>query len=142
MNKLEMITKLADAGIHQLRSGESVGDALDYVEGKRRERVGHKIKADDGRVLDKNEIIAESNKEAFGKTIGERPTFISDDTCVEDLTEEELSCYEDFRNDTTKVGVLLPCEYCGKLMRADYEGQYEIFNCDGCHKYAVWDNCM
>jgi len=142
MNKLEIITKLANSGIYQLRSGESVGNALDYVEGSRTERVGYKIKSDTGRLLDKNEIIAESNKEAFSKSIGERPIFINDDTCAEDLTEEELKLYEDFREDKTKVGVLLPCEYCGTLMRADFEGQYKIFNCDGCHKYAVWDNCM
>lgn len=44
MTKKEIIDFLASHGIHQLNAGESVQDALDYVNGVRAFRVGCQVR--------------------------------------------------------------------------------------------------
>lgn len=128
--------ELADHGIYQLRKGESAKDALDYVHGKLPFRVGYKFKTDDGQVLSKNEIIAESNKEAFSKTvtIPDYEEFDPETTSVEDA--------EDYREDSTKPGVLEPCMYCGKALRIDEGTTWDILNCEDCMGVAILKNCL
>lgn len=122
----ELKQRCNDNGIYQLRKGETLQDALNYLDGKLPERVGYKIKTDSGRPLDKNEIIAESNKEAFAKsvTIPDYEEFDPDTTNLEDA--------EDYREDSTKPGVLEPCMYCGKALRIDEGTTWDILNCEDC----------
>jgi len=135
MTKNEIITKLANAGITQLRNGESVGDALRYVEKEIPFRKGHIV----GR--DKNETIFLNNKEAFSKCFT-RPNLIDED--INTIPSEVLNKLEDWRENKNEIGVLQPCQYCGVAMRCDEEGQYEIFTCESgdCGNSAIWDNCM
>ncbi|MFA5409373.1 MAG: hypothetical protein WC343_11435, partial [Bacilli bacterium] len=65
MTILEGKQRVRDAGINQLRKGETLKDALDYLDGKIVTRKGYDFKHDDGRLMSKNEIIRASNKEAF-----------------------------------------------------------------------------
>lgn len=130
--------ELADHGIYQLRKGESVKDALDYIHGKRPFRVGYQIKADNCRVLSKNEVIAASNKEAFSKSVT-IPDYEPFDLATK---VEEITGVDDYREDTSKPGVLEPCMYCGKALRIDRETQYDILNCEECMGVAILKNCL
>lgn len=144
MNKVEIIDKLSKHGIHQLRKGETVKDALDYVDGKRRSRKGYKHKKRDGSAMSKNEIISASNKEAFARTI-KNPVPSTSSFCgvpVEDIHPEDLEGIEDYRQDTTKVGEIEGCHYCNEPLRVDKEGCYDILNCEDCHSFSVMVNCM
>jgi len=136
MTITEIKEKLAEHNIYQLRQGESIQDALNFVDGKLPERVGYKIKTDSGRKLDRNEIITESNKEAFSKsvTIPEYEEFDPATTRMEDC--------EDYRDDTTKPGVLEPCMYCGVALRIDEGTEWDILNCEECMSVAILKNCM
>src|ERR1700755_3601543 len=103
MTFTEIKERLAEHGIYQLRKGESIQDAVDYIDGKLHERVGYKIKTDSGRPLDKNEIIAASNKEAFIKSFSEPEyeEFDPETTKLEDAVG-------DYRDYVTQPGVLEP----------------------------------
>jgi hypothetical protein len=133
---VELKKRCNDGGIYQLRKGESLQDALDYLDGKIPSRVGHKTKSDSGRKLSRNEVIAESNKESFSKgvTIPEYVEF--------DGNTKLKDAYEDQREDETKDGVLEPCMYCGKAIRIDAYEQWDILNCEDCMGVAILKNCM
>lgn len=138
MNKKEAIQKLNDNGIYQLRKGETLADALESINNKT-QRKGYEYRNSDGSLMSKNKIIAEANKEAFGKSIRE-PEYIGyeeDDYDVEDITGRD-----DYRSDMTKLGGIQPCKYCGKALRVDEGANYEILNCEDCSSYAIWCNCM
>ena len=135
-----MIDKLAAAGITELRAGETVGNALDYVDKKIPFRKGHIVGKN------KHETIFLNNKEAFSKTFT-RPFYHESSLIEQDINTipiEVLESMEDYRENTDEIGVLQPCQYCGLAMRCDEEGQYDIFNCNSrdCHSTAIWDNCM
>lgn len=136
---IEIRKRLNDAGIYQLRKGETVKDAIDYLDGKLPGgRKGFQIKRDDGSKMTENEIRQSSQKEAFAKHCSE-PEYIH-----HDLTNVEISKLEDYRNDYSKQGVIEPCQYCGKPLRTDYEGQYDILTCESpkCGDWAILKNCM
>ncbi len=141
MNKSELIKKLNDHGIHQLRKGETLQDAIDYIEGKRVGRVGYDYKKDSGSLMSKNEIIAASNKEAFAKSGAATPPDYNEFD-QDDYTEEDYSSLEDYRNDTTKTGELQPCQYCGTALLVDEDADWDILNCEDCHSHAIYVNCM
>lgn len=139
MTKLEAIEKLNGAGIHQLRQGESLKDALDYVDGEIASRKGHQVKFDNGKKMDRNQIIGASNREAFAKTVV-KPEYVGGD--VDDYDEDEYYTLEDNRENTDVIGELQPCQYCGTMLHVDKGSNYDILNCDDCMTYAIWDNCM
>lgn len=131
-----MIDKLASFGIHQLNAGESISDALDYVDGKMVSRKGHRIYSDSGRKLSRNEIIAAANKEAFSKTVRE-PEWVG---C--DIETVDINTLEDYRENLNENGEVQECQYCGTGLRVDKGAQFDILNCASCHNYAVLKNCM
>lgn len=140
MNKRQIIEKLAEAGITQLRKGETVGDALRYVDKEIPFRKGHIV----GR--DRNETIFLNNKEALSKSFT-RPEYNGSsliDQDINSIPSDVLDSLEDWRENKNAIGVLQPCQYCGVAMRCDEEGQYEIFTCESgdCTNSAIWDNCM
>ncbi len=140
MNKHEIIEHLHERGIHKLRTGETVQDALDYVHGKISFRKGHI----EGR--DKNETIQLNNKEAFMKTFI-KPEYEGDGLLEMDINEipkETLNKLYDCRDNTNEIGVLEGCHYCGTAIRCDEYDQYEILNCEDkdCRSYAIYVNCM
>lgn len=137
MKREEYVKKIEDNGIYQLRYGETISDAMDYINGDRLERKGYDIKADDGRDLTKNEIIGRSNKEAFAKmvTYPEKKLISYDD-------DYEVIEGNDEREDLSKKGVVEECQYCGEPIRIDEDSDYTILNCDDCMNVAIWDNCM
>lgn len=135
MNKQQMIDKLSDKGIHQLNCGESVGDALDYIDGKLPQRKGYRIKSDSGRPLDRNEIIATSNKEAFAKSV-RTPEWIG-----YNHSDPTVLPKEDQRQDETKPGIIQECMYCGVPILTD-DKDFDILNCESCMSYAILKNCM
>lgn len=132
----QMREKCNKHGIYQLRKGETLQDALDYIDGKLPKRKGFKFKTDSGRLLDKNEIIAASNREAFAKTVT-RPEYNEFDP-----DEIDIESCEDYREDSTKPGVLEPCQFCGKALRIDRETQYDILNCEDCMGISILTNCL
>lgn len=145
MNIQQAREKLHKAGIYQLRHGESLQDALDYVDGKIR-RKGYKIKHDDGRRMTKNEIIAESYREAFCRTITE-PEYV--ERPLEN--PDDVRPINDYRSDFTKRGVLQYCYFCGESMRIDANEEmtedYEepptsLDNCEDCMSVAIKHNCL
>lgn len=139
MTKKEIIDFLASHGIHQLNAGESVQDALDYVNGVRAFRVGYQVRVNmpAGRRLSEHEIIAASWKEAFSKTVSE-PEWVG----APDEEEIDIDSLEDYRCDTSCVGEVDYCQYCGKPLRVDKVGCYEILNCEACHPWSVLHNCL
>lgn len=144
MTKEEAIKKCNDAGIYQLNAGESLQDCLDHIDGKLPSRKGYRFKADNGRRLSRNEIITEANKEAFCKTVRtpEYKDHPFTSLPIDQIPAEAWNAMEDYRESKDQIGVVLPCQYCGTPIRADYEGQYDIFNCDDCHGHAILKNCM
>ena len=142
MTKPEIIKKLNDNGIFQLRKGESIQDALDYVDGKLSgSRKGYDIKSDDGTLLSKSEIMARSNKEAFSKYVT-TPEYLESGNELSDYSNKEIENLEDCRENKNHIGIIKPCDYCGTDLRADVNENWEIFNCDSCMSYAILKNCM
>jgi hypothetical protein len=145
MNKLEMIDKLAKNGIHVLNKGESIADALAFVDGEIASRKGFRDKFDSGKPMTKNQQIMNSNKEAFLKSCP--PVEYNQDT-VEHIDDISL----DYREDTSSRGRILNCYYCGTAMRVDggdseehdYEPAESIEHCDdkACFSNAIRVNCM
>jgi hypothetical protein len=137
MNKLEIIAKLAENGIHQLRKGESVQDALDSVENGT-PRIGYDFKHRDGRLMTENEIKSASWKEAFSKTV-RTPEYVGGS---DEINIEDIPAVDDFRDDMSKVGEIQECQYCYKPVRTDEGAHFEIINCEDCMSYAIHQNCM
>lgn len=137
MNKTDAINKLAEHGIHQLRKGESLSDALESVENGTG-RKGYEFKQSDGSLMSQNEIIAASNKEAFAKTVRVPEHIAHPD--VEDI--EDITGEDDFRDDMTKPGEIQECMYCSKPLRVDEGAEFDILNCSDCMSYAIYKNCM
>jgi len=86
--------------------------------------------------LNKNQIIAESNKEAFMKFT---PTEFNEEK-VEDI--DDIVDNKDFRNNKDKRGVVINCYYCGDCIRVDGEGEDypdvdELIHCESCMKDAI-----
>lgn len=136
MNMQEIIERLNAAGIYQLYHGESVVDALRSVENGTA-RVGYECKHRDGRLMDHNEIIAASNKEAFTKMV-RTPEYRS----YPEVNVETITGEDDQRTDESKIGEIQSCQYCGKPLRVDEGMVYDILNCDDCMSYAILHNCM
>jgi hypothetical protein len=136
MNKSEIVEKLNNAGIYQLRKGESVADALDSIENGTA-RIGYEFKHSNGTPMSQNAIISASNKEAFAKSVQVPERMDHGDVDIEDITGED-----DFRDDLTKVGEIQECQYCSKPLRVDEGATFDIINCSDCHSYAVYQNCM
>lgn len=140
MGQMEQIRKrLNDAGIFQLRKGESVQDAIDYLDGKiPGGRKGYQIKKDSGEPMTGREIRQASQKEAFSKQCSE-PEYKE-----HNLSMVDINSLEDYRNDTSKDGVIERCQYCGTPVRTDYDGQYDILTCESpkCIDWAILKNCM
>lgn len=88
-----------------------------------------------------NEIIMESNKEAFFKRVSPKEY-------VEDYVEniEDIPESHDFREDKEHRGAIANCYYCGTCIRIDglddYETHDSLTHCDDCMNNAIWENCM
>lgn len=142
MNLSEAKKKLNDAGIYQLNKGETLRDALNHVE-KGTPRKGYKIRASNGRLLTKNEIIHHENKAAFAKS------FTPSEYLRDDEYEDAEEVYEDKREDKSVRGLLCRCYYCGISMRidgweggVDYEDEQPEVHCDGCTNDAIMKLAM
>lgn len=141
MNMKEAKELLAQHGIYQLNKGESLKDALNHVlEGTL--RVGYKVKHDDGRSMDKNQIIMTENKAAFARSF--TPAEYHEDFVeeIDDVTSEN-----DLREDRTKRGMMVNCYYCGDVIRIDGEGKdYQRTipedHCSDCTNDAIMNLCM
>ena len=138
MNIGEAKKLLKENGIHHLNKGESLGDAVDHVlNGSIRK--GYKIKANNGRKLTRNEIIAHENRVAFSKSF--TPTEFSQDEVesIDDILDEN-----DLREDKSKRGVVINCYYCGNCLRIDgfdgaedYDSPEPEIHCENCMNNAI-----
>ena len=143
MNKTQIIKKCNDAGVYHLRHGETAKDALDYIDGELPSRKGYQYRKDnpEGTLMNKNEIISASNREAFMKSLpSERPEY--QDYDIDDIKEADYIDFEDYRNNLEVVGELQNCEYCGAPLHVDKGSKFDIINCEECHLFAIADNCM
>ena len=125
MNIKECREKCYDNGIYQLNQGETLADALRYIE-KGGSRKGYKIKDDYGRLLTDNEVIEIENKIAFLKSFTPAIFKKEEVESINDITGEL-----DLREDKTKRGLILCCYYCGDCMRVDADAS------DACEDYGV-----
>jgi hypothetical protein len=132
-----------DHGIFQLNKGESLADAIDHIQNGT-PRKGYKFKADNGRLLTKNEIIRNENKEAFRKSF-RQPEFVEDE--VDDI--DDILESNDFRENKEARGVILLCYYCGTCLRVDgYDGAEDYdspepeIHCEDCMSAAIWNLAM
>jgi hypothetical protein len=126
---------LDDNGIKQLRKGETLQDAIDFINNDIPSRKGYKYKNNKGERLSENTIIREANKESFKKSVVS-PEY------VEDVVKNVEDVEEDFREDKNKVGKIEHCQYCGKSLRADENSNFDIINCEECMDVAILDNCL
>lgn len=139
MNLLDAKKKLAKNGIYQLNKGESLKDALDFVDNKI-PRKGYKYKRDDGSLMSKNEIISNENKEAFHRSFTPA-TFSKDEVeCIDDIPAAD-----DFREDKSRRGNIINCFYCGSCIRVDgydlvehdYDTPEDTIHCESCMNDAI-----
>lgn len=145
MNKLETIDKLNNAGIYQLRKGETLKDALDYLDGKLISRKGYQYKTNSGRLMDKNEIVTASNKEAFSKSVTSKEFLNDSIENIDDISEEN-----DLRDNKNERGIIANCYYCGICIRVDcdnieikdYPPIDSLVHCNDCMNNAIMSNCM
>lgn len=140
MNVKEAKTFLHDHGIYQLNSGETLADALDHVQNGT-PRKGYKVRADNGRILSKNEVLMHENKAAFNRSFTPKE-FHSDE--VEDI--DDISDSNDYRESKGERGVIIQCFYCGDCLRVDacsvdddedYGPPQDTLHCDGCMNSAI-----
>lgn len=142
MNKKETIEFLAEHGIHQLRKGESLNDAINSVKNNKG-RVGYEYLDRYGNPLDDNQIAMAANKEAFMKFTPKE--YVHDE--VEDI--DDICDSEDFREDKSDRGIIINCFYCGTALRIDAGVEVEdypptdpLIHCDGCMRDAIANNAM
>lgn len=138
MNIVEARQKLKDHDIHQLNHGETLADALEYVENGGI-RKGYKIKADNGRTLTKNEVIQHENSVAFHK-------FTPAEFHANEVDEiDDIPDGDDYRDNKKERGVIINCYYCGTCIRVDsgfdgdedYPEPMNTIHCEGCMKDAI-----
>ena len=147
MNFLEAKNLCNDNNIFQLNRGEMLSDAIDHIENGT-PRKGYKVKADDGRLLTKNEVISNENKVAFAKSFTPAEYNKDEVETIDDITGEN-----DLRDDKSKRGVIINCFYCGDCLRIDGENttehEYEDYDspepeihCEGCMSDAILNLAM
>ena len=132
-----------DNGIHQLNKGESLADAVSHIQDGTI-RKGYKVKADNGRSLTRNEIIANENKDAFSRSFTPAEYHQDEVDDIDDIVDEN-----DFREDKSKRGVIVNCYYCGDCLRVDahegvedYDSPEPETHCESCFDDAVWNLAM
>lgn len=127
-------------GIHQLRKGETLADALNHINNST-ERTGYKHKYDDGRPMDENAQIRAANREALKKSLPPIEYTPDNVECIDDITDEN-----DFREDKGNRGAIANCYYCGDCIRIDgfndYETHDKLTHCSDCMSQAIYENCM
>ena len=133
---------LAENGIYQLNKGESLQDALDYVNKKIEIRKGYKFKHNDGSLMSENQVIQNENKEAF-KLSFTPATYSHDD--VESI--DDICDADDYRENKNLRGMIVNCFYCGGCIRCDGdEEDYSVsepeIHCDDCMNDAIMKLAM
>tara|TARA_R110002096_G_scaffold327284_6_gene521281 strand:+ start:375 stop:797 length:423 start_codon:yes stop_codon:yes gene_type:complete len=140
MNITEARKKLADFGIHQLNKGESLADAIRYVDGEIL-RVGYKVKHDGGTLMTENQVIANENKIAFSRSFTPASYFAGDVESIDDICKED-----DFREEEGR-GSIANCYYCGWCIRVDGDDEDYSINepethCNDCLSDAIMNLAM
>jgi len=141
VNKKEAVEKCNKHGIYQLNKGESLGDALDYIDNGT-SRKGYKYRKNDGSLMSENEIIRNENKIAFHKSFTPPEYNEGDVGSIDDIQS-----VNDFREDREKRGVIINCFYCGDCLRVDsdkvddedgdYSEPQDTVHCESCMNAAI-----
>jgi hypothetical protein len=143
MNVIEAKRLCHDNGIYQLNQGESLADAIDHINNGT-PRKGYKVRADNGRKLTYNEVIAHENKVAFSKSFTPAEYHQDEVDEVDDIVGSN-----DLREDKSERGVVINCFYCGDCLRVDevdglgdYAPPEPEIHCEDCMSDAIMNLAM